>query len=290
IVNTIAASKELYEMLKERGTENLLYLSTSIPPRVRLARIYCIKRAQKPFIIISTQLVEAGVDIDVDIVYRDLAPLDSIVQSCGRCNRNEGRDQGVVKVLSLINEHHHNKPFARYVYDDLDLRMTQQVLQTQDVFTENQFYTLAQKYFAALGDIRLGKSQDDSAFILEAIAKLQYDTAFVRTHQNPHAFRLIQDEDTVPVYVMLTQKARQLYEQYCTLLADRSSYSDPFAFKHRLASVQRRMADYIVNIRLYNTERLPQNQAFFLIADERQDFQYNPETGVHTAPSGYIAL
>ena len=42
----------------------------------------------------STQLIEAGVDIDADIVYRDFAPMDSINQVAGRCNRNSSKEKG----------------------------------------------------------------------------------------------------------------------------------------------------------------------------------------------------
>lgn len=40
-------------------------------------------------------------DIDVDIIYRDLAPLDSLVQTAGRCNRSGNKEKGVVNVISL---------------------------------------------------------------------------------------------------------------------------------------------------------------------------------------------
>jgi CRISPR-associated endonuclease/helicase Cas3 len=290
IVNTVKASKQLYERLRDNGCTNLLYLSTNLPPRVRLARIGCMKRKQKPYIVISTQLVEAGVDIDFDVVYRDMATLDSIFQACGRCNRNAGEGkQGVVRLISLINGEHNNKQFASYVYDDFDVSKTREVLQTQEVFEEAEFFILANRYFAILGDARLGKSQDASSHILQAMAQLRYEDAFVPSKQNPSAFQLIEEDNKLPVYVMLTDKARSLYEEYHELIkkASQASGEEHFTIKHSLKLCQRKMAEYIVNIRPRNGEKLPDNQSFFLIAAYRQDFHYDPEIGVNTDTISY---
>jgi CRISPR-associated endonuclease/helicase Cas3 len=293
ILNTIGASRELYGILRGLGYTNLLYLSTNLPPRVRLARIRCIKRAQKPYIVISTQLVEAGVDIDLDVVYRDMATLDSIFQACGRCNRNAGEGkQGLVRLLSLVNAHHNNKPFASYVYDDFDVNIAREVLQGQDVFEEREFFALANRYFTALGDKRMGKSQDASDDVLQAMTQLRYEDAFVPSKQNTRAFQLIEEENKLPVYIMLTDKARRLYDEYRELIkkASEASGEEHFAVKHRLKSCQRKMAEYIVNIRLRDREKLSENQSFFLIADYRKDFQYEPETGVTTDTLSYMNI
>ena len=91
VLNTINSTKELYDHLSSQNFMNTeyYYLSTNIIPKKRLEKIRDIKKDSKNRkIIVSTQLIEAGVDIDVDIVYRDMATLDSINQVAGRCNRN----------------------------------------------------------------------------------------------------------------------------------------------------------------------------------------------------------
>jgi CRISPR-associated endonuclease/helicase Cas3 len=80
--------------LEERSIRDIdksvFHLSSAMCPAHRLDRIELIKKrlkACKPCWVISTQLIEAGVDIDFPVVFRAMGPLDSIVQSAGRCNR-----------------------------------------------------------------------------------------------------------------------------------------------------------------------------------------------------------
>ncbi len=92
ILNTIDDTKELYKLLlKEISREELLLLNTHFTPRHRKIKIYLAKRKlrqNKRVIVVSTQLIEAGVDVDFPVLYRDFTTVASIVQSAGRCNRN----------------------------------------------------------------------------------------------------------------------------------------------------------------------------------------------------------
>lgn len=92
------------------GGRPVMFLSTRVRPRDRL---FCIKTAKEltdrgvPLLCISTQLIESGVDISFERVYRDFAPMDSIVQAAGRCNRSyEGNtgETGSVTVWWLRGE------------------------------------------------------------------------------------------------------------------------------------------------------------------------------------------
>lgn len=91
IVNTRRAARELFEKAVARcGAGRVWHLSARMCPNHRLAILGKIRKQledNQPCILISTQLIEAGVDIDFPVVYRELAGLDSIAQAAGRCNR-----------------------------------------------------------------------------------------------------------------------------------------------------------------------------------------------------------
>ena len=107
IVNSRRDASQLYQALLETGkeTQDLIHLSRNMCSahlKERIAEIRHRLKAGIPTIVISTQLIEAGVDIDLPIVYRAMSGLDSIVQAGGRCNR-EGKQPapGKVYVFSL---------------------------------------------------------------------------------------------------------------------------------------------------------------------------------------------
>jgi CRISPR-associated endonuclease/helicase Cas3 len=92
ILNTIDDTKDLYALLADSYEDyECVLLNTHFTLADRRAKIeYCQKRlaGKEKIILLSTQLIEAGVDIDFPTVYRDFCPLPSLIQSAGRCNRN----------------------------------------------------------------------------------------------------------------------------------------------------------------------------------------------------------
>ena len=107
IVNSRRDASQLYLALLEEGEEaqNVIHLSRNMCSahlKERIAEVRQRLKAGIPTIVISTQLIEAGVDIDLPIVYRAMSGLDSIVQAGGRCNREGKRPApGEVYVFSL---------------------------------------------------------------------------------------------------------------------------------------------------------------------------------------------
>jgi CRISPR-associated helicase Cas3/CRISPR-associated endonuclease Cas3-HD len=99
IVNARAHALELYSLLKQsRGEDGkVCHLSALMCPEHRTRTLKAIKEHltnKQPCVVVSTNLVEAGVDIDFPVVYRAEAGLESIAQSAGRCNREGGPTLG----------------------------------------------------------------------------------------------------------------------------------------------------------------------------------------------------
>ena len=107
IVNTRRDAKELFERLPEEGR---IHLSRMMCPRHLGKAIDKIKADLKDdkckvIRVVATQLIEAGVDIDFPVVFRQEAGLDSVLQAAGRCNREGKRDCCTTYVFSLSAEH-----------------------------------------------------------------------------------------------------------------------------------------------------------------------------------------
>ena len=95
VVNTTEDARELFRLVRGIQPDAVFHLSARMCPAHRQEKLAEIRRRLKPennepCRLVSTQLIEAGVDVDFPIAYRALGPLDSIIQTAGRCNR-EGR-------------------------------------------------------------------------------------------------------------------------------------------------------------------------------------------------------
>ena len=101
IVNSRKAAQSIYALLPQEGS---YHLSTLMVPAQRQALLEKIKERLKrgePCRVVSTSLIEAGVDVDFPAVYRELAGLDSVMQAAGRCNREGKRsaDESFVTIF-----------------------------------------------------------------------------------------------------------------------------------------------------------------------------------------------
>ena len=100
IINTKRAARELHALMPS----NTYHLSAFMCGQHRsdlIAEIKALLKRCDPVRVVSTQLIEAGVDMDFPVVYRALAGLDSIAQAAGRCNR-EGKQKGKGKVVVFV--------------------------------------------------------------------------------------------------------------------------------------------------------------------------------------------
>lgn len=110
IVNTKSSALKMYDLIRNRcgNDADVVHLSTNMCPQHRRDKIKAIRKLlgeKKPVICVTTQLIEAGVDISFRCVVRSLAGLDSAVQAAGRCNRHgESIDVRPVYLIKLKEE------------------------------------------------------------------------------------------------------------------------------------------------------------------------------------------
>lgn len=159
------------------GTDGLFHLSTNLCTEHRRTVMDSV-RAQlaegKPCRLISTQCVEAGVDVDFPVVFRAIAPLESIVQAAGRCNRegrlNEEGRLGEVVVFEPDEEGGWRKRFPTHSYYQA-AQVTQTLLNQHGNLNINDPGTF-RRYYQQLYD--LNKPESQNADLRRAIDELDF--------------------------------------------------------------------------------------------------------------------
>ena len=150
----------------------LYYLSTNIVPAHRFQRIQDIKNDienKNAPILIATQVIEAGVDLDFDIGFRDVGPIDSIIQVAGRINRNNDKTRNY-SPLYIVD---FNEKATRMVYGRLSYDQALKALKAQTSFTEPEYLQLITEYFDGIaGKSSLAYSRNYFA----SMKALKYDS------------------------------------------------------------------------------------------------------------------
>lgn len=167
IFNTKKQALLFFNALKENTTFRVFHLSTSMYPVHRKKVIEtirnCLKNKEK-IIVSSTQLIEAGVDFDFPCVYREMAPLESIIQAAGRCNR-EGKmsEMGKVFIFAIDGAGTPNKQyrslaeFANSLYKE-----NEALLFEHDFFSD--YYRKALKLFVDVDKKKIGEAREGYNF------------------------------------------------------------------------------------------------------------------------------
>lgn len=249
IVNTRKAAQTLYALLPEDGR---YHLSTLMYPAHRKQVLETIRNRLKqglPCRVVSTSLIEAGVDVDFPMVWREVAGLDSIAQAAGRCNREGKRDPDSSIVTYFQSEH--TVPVLQMV----PIQAAREALKKDMDPAKPE---TMQHYFTALRSL-IGENMDKSAVMKTTTENiLPMETVAGN-------FRLI-DQETFTVYIPLGegeavcrpllsgQPSREDYRragQYSVGIYDRDFQSLCSAGDIRLLSEN---SAILVNLELYDSE------------------------------------
>lgn len=209
ISNTIKESQVIIKQIKEYLNGNdgqLFYISNSITPYEKQERIKKVIKKLKnkeKVVVVSTQVVEAGVDFSFECVVRDLAPVDSIVQAIGRCNRSYEYELGYVYIF--------NAGTIKKVYKEIHKEITEEIF--KEVFDSKEiindkddFDYLIQLYYERLSQKYKYLQQEN---------KENYMEYFWTFDKQMSEFNIIKEKvGKQPVYVLISGESKRLFQKY----------------------------------------------------------------------------
>lgn len=309
IVNTKRAATELFEHCRKRAVIPVYHLSTRMCPAHRMEILQGIERLLKSdqrLLCVSTQLIEAGVDVDFGAVVRFTAGVDSIAQAAGRCNRHGRRSQrGRVHVVNPAEENLDRLTDIRIGRDNAErllqemendpARFGTSVLAPQAIEAYFQYY-----FFDRRGEMDYAVSTEkighddtllnllsvNSVAVGEYARKRGSEPSLLLRHSFMSAARAFKaiDAPTRGVVVPHTDAGKELINELC------------FAFEvDKQFDLLRRAQRYTVNLFPHELERLQHEGAVHQVQEGTDilylhENYYSQDFGLSLTPSGQTGL
>lgn len=266
IVNRKSTAQELYNCLDNDGR---YCLTTLIYPADRKAKIVEIKQRLKdgrPCKVISTSLIEAGVDLDFPAVYREEAGMDSLIQAAGRCNREgkRSKEQSEVFSFSLEGKSNSHMEQSRGALRET-MRKYEKVNSPEAIAFYFQYYRklLGQENLDEKGLIKIW-DQTENFFPFATVAK---------------KFKLIEN-DTETIYI----PADETVEKYLQIIQS----------GHASRTIYRKLGQYGVSVPEYQFQKFKDQglvnevaKNIYVLNDMEK---YNSQTGLQLDPEMGIGI
>ncbi|TWH56938.1 CRISPR-associated endonuclease/helicase Cas3 [Desulfitobacterium sp. LBE] len=272
IVNNKKHAREIYLALRGEG---VFHLSTRMCPKHRgevLGEIRQRLKDEQPCKVVSTQLIEAGVDVDFPVVYRAMAGIDSIVQAAGRCNRENKLKIGFVHVFEPESKYTKNMPSSI----KRPIEVAKSIMTNfEDILSLQAIETYFKELYNFEGEIGL-----DIHDIFKTMEKGAEGCNFnFNFKQVAGLFKLI-DENTMPIIIGWDEEAEELIDKL------------RYVSEHK--GILRAIQPYSVNI--YENEFKAMNGAGLIeIFDDgiyilRDIKKYNEKTGLEFNIESGVAI
>jgi CRISPR-associated endonuclease/helicase Cas3 len=242
VVNTKKLALELYENVKKfTNPDDVFLLSTLFIPKHRKTIIKTIKQRlanREKIILVSTQVIEAGVDLDFDYGFREFAPLYSIIQTAGRINR-ENRDEVRETAALVVTNEIGNSP---YHPTDLLYEEVAQFLETE--IRENEILPRLKRYF----ETAISRTRQEPVLI-DHMKQLDFETVMEKFDQN--FMKTI--PDMCPVFIEVKSG---LYDNFVkkrnqliySMKQEGAPLEQIMEIKSRLKRINKCISGYVINV------------------------------------------
>jgi len=231
VVNTVKKAQELYLYFRDEYECYCLngYMTDFDKQRV-IKEVSNRLKDDSKILLISTQSIEAGVDLDFEVGFREVAPISSIIQTAGRVNRHFGENQGTLYIFDDICG------YSDLIYGDIQLisQAVFEVLKSGDV-EESNILEISELYFQKIAN------QLESLYIEKEIEKLEFFTISQKIES-------IMDGGDFKQLIVVEPYDGFIQEIQDELYRIRREESDKFMQKDLIQAQVKKMLKYGVNV------------------------------------------
>lgn len=247
VVNTIKKAQELFVKLRDKFT--CFCLNGYMYDDHKHATIEAVRRAintnkddplASKILLISTQSIEAGVDLDFDMGFREVAPISSIIQTAGRVNRHFGEIRGELYVFPEISK------FTNLIYGDLQ-KVSKAILEIfkQREVRESEILEISNLYFQKISD------QLENLYIESEIKKLEFENI------NQKIEEIMKDNHKQTLIIEPEENFIKDFE--AKIIEIKNSQNNEFTIQDILKNRIRKLSKFSINVTFKDKEKLTPN-------------------------------
>ena len=247
VVNTIKKAQELF--LKLRDKFSCFCLNGYMYDNHKRATIEAVRCAidkskvgplASKILLISTQSIEAGVDLDFDVGFREVSPISSIIQTAGRVNRHFGEIRGELYVFPEISK------FTNFIYGDL-YKVSGSILENfrQREVRESEILEISNLYFQKISN------QLENLYIQSEIKKLEFENI------NQKIEEIMNDNCKQTLIIEAKENFIKNFE--AEILEIKNSQNDEFTIRDILKNHIRKLSKFSINVTFKDKEKLLPN-------------------------------